>query len=51
MASGQVYWDNTGELMVPPPEQRLFLDHIEHGMSYEVLAAAALVEDESALRD
>ena len=44
MASGTVYWDDTGNSMVPPPAQQVLLEHIQHGAFYEVISYEAVAK-------
>ena len=50
LKSGAVYWDDTGELMVPPGHMGPLLDHLENGLYYEVLQWKAVRDHEDAVR-
>ena len=49
-ASGTIYWDHNGTLMVPPPGQHALMEHIQHGMFYEVLSWEAVSSDAAGIR-
>ena len=50
MASGTMYWDSSGTLMVPAPGQQALKEHIVHGMYYEVLSFEAVSKDAAGLK-
>ena len=50
MKNGNVYWNDTKELMVPPPAQALLLEHIQNGMFWEVLKFEAVRDYEDECR-
>ena len=50
LASGTVYWDDTGDLMVPPAGHATLLDHLQHGLYYKVIRWEAVVKHEDAVR-
>ena len=50
LKSGQVYWDNTQDLMLPEPATQELLEHLKHGMFYEVLGWEAARDHPEALR-
>ena len=50
LKSGAVYWDDTGELMVPPGHMKSLIDHLENGLYYEVLQWKAVKDHEDAVR-
>ena len=47
---GQIFWNDTRELMLPEPATQELLEHLEHGMFYEVLGWEACEDDGDALR-
>ena len=50
LASGSVYWDKGGGLMVPAAGQAVLMDHLRNGMYYEVLSYEAVSKDAEALK-
>ena len=44
LKSSSIYWDDNGELMLPPPGQAALLEHLEHGMFFEVLSYQAVAK-------
>ena len=47
---GQIFWNDTRDLMLPEPATQELLEHLEHGMFYEVLGWEACEDDGDALR-
>ena len=50
LKSGQVFWDQTQDLMLPEPATQELLEHLQHGMFYEVLGWEATVQHAESLR-
>ena len=50
LKSGTVYWDDTGDLMVPPPAHHCLIEHLDKGMFFEVLKWEAVGKHEEAVR-
>jgi hypothetical protein len=50
LKSGCIYWADNQELMLPPPAQHVLLEHLEHGMFFEVLPYVAVREHPKALQ-
>jgi hypothetical protein len=50
IASGTVYWDDTKQLMIPPPAMKSLEDHVKHGMFYEVLPWSAVSTHRDAVK-
>ena len=50
LKSGQVYWNDTKELMLPPPASAELAEHLQHGMFYEVLSWEATQDNAAALQ-
>ena len=49
LKAGNVYWSDTKKLMVPPAAQATLLEHLEHGMHFEVFSYKAVQEDKAAM--
>ena len=47
---GQIYWNDTRDLMLPEPATVELIEHLEHGMFYEVLGYQVCADDGDALR-
>ena len=50
LKSGQVYWNETQDLMLPVAAQQELMEHLQHGMFYEVLAWEAVRDHGPALQ-
>ena len=50
LRSGSVYWQDSGELMMPPEGAAVLREHLEQGMFYEVLSWEAVEKDEADVR-
>ena len=49
LKAGSIYWSDTKQLMVPPAGQAALLEHLEHGMFFEMFSHAAVTEERAAL--
>ena len=50
LKAGNVYWNDSKQLMTCPAGQQALADHLEHGMYYEVFTWEAVAEDKDAMR-
>jgi len=50
LSSGCIYWSDTKDLMVPPAGQAALLEHLKHGMFYEVLSYESVSRDADNLK-
>ena len=50
LKSGCIYWADNEELMLPPPAQAALVEHLEHGMFFEILPFVAVREHPKALQ-
>jgi hypothetical protein len=49
LKAGTVYWDKTKKLMLPPAACAALMEHMSHGMFYEVFSYAAIKNDRDAV--
>ena len=49
LKAGTVYWDKTKKLMLPPAACAALMEHMSHGMFYEVFSYEAIVKDRDAV--
>ena len=50
LKAGNVYWNDSKQLMTCPAGQQALADHLEHGMFYEVFSWEAVSKDKDAMR-
>ena len=50
LLAGNIYWNDSKQLMTCPAGQQALAEHLEHGMYYEVFSWAAVSEDKDAMR-